>query len=204
MSAGRRSTKRLLALALAFALPGSGAAFENGPPPANTGGFGETDCSACHFDNDINGSDGRLSVSGLPAVFVPGEHYAITLALDHPALIVAGFQLSVRTADGEPAGMLVAHASDVGATELGSTRVTYMQHNRPRATTDGHMGWVLVWHAPDDEVAVVVNVAAVAANDDASPLGDYVYTTSAGTAASEALATTVELSGAADASSPEK
>lgn len=201
MSAAQRSTRQLLALVFVSALLSTATAFENGPPPANTGGFGETDCSACHFDNPINASAGHLTLSGVPEIFKPGQRYAFSLSLDHPALIVGGFQLSVRTADGKPAGELTAHGSDVGTTRLDTTGVTYVQHSRPRDKFDAEIRWVVSWRAPNDEVAVVVNVAANAANNDASALGDFIYKASVVTAATESLATTPKASGPTAASS---
>lgn len=45
-------------------------------------------------------------------------------------------------------------------------------------TADGRIEWALVWRAPDPAAGeVVFHVAGNAANHDASPLGDFIYTT---------------------------
>lgn len=198
MSAVRRSTSRLLAFVLAAVSFGTAGAFEEGPPPANTGGFGETDCSSCHFDNALNAAEGTLALTGVPEFFVPGQRYALTVSLDHPQLVVAGFQLSVRTADGKPAGELAVTGNDVGTVVPGNTGITYAQHKRPRHKSDGGIRWVVTWRAPDEDVAVIVNVAANAANYDVSAFGDHIFTTSVGTAASKESAASLRSEGDTD------
>ena len=56
--------------------------------------------------------------------------------------------------------------------------VTYVQHTRngSAVSTPGAARWQVEWTAPESRVNVVFHVAANASNDDASPLGDYVYT----------------------------
>lgn len=185
MSAARRFTSRLLVSVIAAAGFGAAFAFEAGAPPATTGSFGETDCTACHFDNTVNAAGGKLTVSGVPEVYVPGQRYALTILLDHPQLVAGGFQLSARTADGQPAGEITASGNDVTTITLPTTGVTYAQHSRPRFKENDGVRWILTWQAPDDDVAVSIDAAANAANYDASPFGDYIFKTSVSTAASE-------------------
>ncbi|HET6629200.1 MAG TPA: choice-of-anchor V domain-containing protein [Woeseiaceae bacterium] len=161
----------LLALAAAAAR-----GYEDGAPPGHTGGFGEPDCSACHSDNEKNAPAGSLVVEGWPAAYAPGKSYPLTLVLRHPELASGGFQLALRTADGQPAGELVAASDRLQvATEAGQP---YLQHTREGTQTEtgGRIRWEFEWRAPATGEPVVLNVAANAANDDLSSLGDHIYT----------------------------
>lgn len=164
-----------LAAAL-LAVSGAGWCYEDGAPPGHTGGFGEPDCSLCHSDNEKNAPEGELNVDGLPRPFSPGELYELSIVLRHPELRSGGFQMTIRTADGQPAGKLEPVS--------GRTRVVseagrqYLQHSNDGRQTDrdGSIGWTFQWLAPEDGEPVVLNVAANAANDDLSALGDYIFT----------------------------
>jgi hypothetical protein len=101
----------------------------------------------------------------------------VTLA--RPSLGRAGFQLSARDdsinmTGGSNAGVL---ASTDQATHLATEKlVTYIQHTRQGTNvTGGTASWKFSWTAPDDG-SVIFHAAANAANDDDSPLGDYIYT----------------------------
>lgn len=169
---------------LALLLAAPAAAYEDGAPPAHTGGFGEPDCHACHADNDPEDSRGRLQVSGLPEYYVAGERYELTVMLQHPALESGGLQLSLRLADGRQAGQF-----DIAADTLqvvSTDDVAYVVHtdegrngDTREDTADGVLlTWAVSWTAPDEGDAWL-HVAANAANDDYSALGDFIYTLAA-------------------------
>jgi hypothetical protein len=160
----------LLALAAAEA-----SGYEDGAPPGHTGGFGEPDCSACHSDYEKNAPAGALAIEGWPADYAPGKSYALAIVLQHPELASGGFQLALRTAGGAPAGELAAASDRMQVvTEAGQT---YLQHTRggTQAEADGRIRWEFEWRAPGTAEPIVLNVAANAANDDFSSLGDFVY-----------------------------
>ena len=181
---------RLGGLALAggvlAVLGGGGRVRRDGPPPAHTGGFGEPTCRQCHFDSQLNAPGGELVLRGLPDRYVAGQSYELTLLLRRAGMLRGGFQLAARFADGravgtqagslEPMDSLVAVVRD-------TTAVQYLEHTRAgTALTPGSDSarWTFRWAAPASASgAVIFHVAANAANDDDSPLGDYIYTTSA-------------------------
>lgn len=169
-----------LARALLAALLGLAAAeacgYEDGAPPGHTGGFGEPDCSACHSGFDSNVPAGKLAIEGLPAEYAPGETYRVAIVLQHPELASGGMQLAVRSEDGEPAGEVVpASERTQVVNEAGQA---YLQHTRDgtRSGGDGCIRWEFDWRAPQAAESIVLNVAANAANDDFSSLGDFIYT----------------------------
>jgi hypothetical protein len=158
--------------------------------PARTGGFGEMTCQQCHWDNPLNDPSGQFTLAGIPEAYTPGEQYLITVALARPGVTRAGFQLSAREdginmSSGTDAGVL-RPADELTVTGQGEARrVTYIQHSRAgsEAKAPGQITWTFEWTAPSAEIPVVFHAAGNASNDDASPLGDFIYTTSSRTSA---------------------
>jgi hypothetical protein len=151
--------------------------YEDGAPAGHTGGFGEPDCSACHSVSGDARSAGRLEIEGLPERYAPGELYELAIVLEHPDLKSGGFQLALRTENGEPAGQVRAVSPRTRVIGSG-TGQRYLQHSREglATDTDGRMRWEFRWRAPETGEPVVLNLAANAANDDLSALGDYILT----------------------------
>jgi hypothetical protein len=151
--------------------------------PARTGGFGEMTCQQCHWENPLNEPAGRLMLDGIPETYTPGEQYLITVTLARPGIGRAGFQLSAREDAmamnaGSDAGVLAPIDESLQIVQNDAKRVTYIQHTR-KGTTPSEPDvkkWRLQWTAPDTRVPVVFHVAGNASNDDASPLGDFIYT----------------------------
>src|SRR5712671_1121349 len=96
---------RILVLALAvLALPMAALAFKEGPYPNVTGGFGEQSCHLCHLDNPINAPGGSVGLDGVPASFVPGRTYPITITISRDGLRRGGFEIAARFATGRQKG----------------------------------------------------------------------------------------------------
>lgn len=153
--------------------------------PARTGGFGEMTCQQCHWENPLNDPAGSLTVAGWPETYTPGDEYLITLTLERSGLARAGFQASAREdginmSAGSNAGVL-RPMDELSVSSLGesSKGIRYVQHSErgTEVRTPGAASWTFAWTAPDTEgVPVALHVAANAANDDSSPLGDFIYT----------------------------
>jgi len=151
------------------------------PPEAHTGGFGEPTCLACHLDAPLNEPSGKLVIIGLPDRFEHGQVYPLTISLTHPSLAIAGFQLSARFREGElrgrQAGKFVTEGSRVAVSELDG--IEYVHHTlESLAATRDTARWQIRWTAPSSGGDVELNLAANASNDDASALGDRIYTLS--------------------------
>lgn len=173
------------AVATVLAAPPLVLAYREGPLPAMTGGFGEETCTKCHFDNPLNAPGGSLRVEGVPATYAAGREYPITIAVSRPETKRAGFELSVRVADGldkgQQAGMLRGPDARTQIVFVPGRTVQYIQHTNAGSDLNGrHEGrWTIYWMAPPASAGrVVFHVAANAANDDASALGDFIYTVS--------------------------
>lgn len=178
-------TRGVLAASLAAgaALGWAGSPYRDGPPPGHTGGFGEPVCDECHFGAPLNDSTGTLALEA-PSVYEAGQSYRLVVRLEQPVMEVAGFQLAVRFADGKSSGTQAGIVSPGDArttvTVDAASGVAYGHHTvaGTAPTAPGSARWVVEWVAPAADAAVVVHVAANAANDDASEFGDLVYATS--------------------------
>lgn len=155
-------------------------AYPAGAPPAVTGGFGEETCAKCHNTYELNAGRssglGDLAVSGLPEQYQPGKTYPVKVEVAHTQDRAAwGFQLAARLKEsGAQAGEL--KPMDASTQILSEKGIQYVEH-----TADGIFSNVFEfnWVAPDSPVGdVIVNVVGNAANGDASPTGDYIYSTS--------------------------
>lgn len=158
-------------------------AYREGPLPAMTGGFGEQTCRTCHFDNAANGEGGSLRIEGVPDAYTPGREYAITIEILRPETKRGGFEMAARFAEGplkgQQSGMLRAVGDRTQIVRAPGSDVQYVQHTKAGSelASVGRGRWTVHWTAPDGALAAVIfNIAANASNDDASPLGDFIYT----------------------------
>ena len=112
------------------------------------------------------------------ATYSAGQRYEISVTLKHSALSTGGFQLAIQDIADDPAGKLNADQDDVKTINVDGTGNRYIQHSKPRRKRDDDtdIQWTVVWTAPEGNRELIISVAAVAANDDASALGDSVYT----------------------------
>ena len=168
-----------LSLALAGGSVVAVPVFKTGPPPGHTGGFGEPTCRQCHSDAGLNEPGGDLAITGAPAAYEPGRTYPLEVVLRRAGMLRAGFQLAARFETGAPAGVLAP--GDARSIVIWDTvsHVSYIEHNLAGTALVGDVGrWVVRWTAPAKAEGIVIfNTAANAANDDDSPLGDFIYTT---------------------------
>jgi len=170
--------------AAALVLPGAAVSAPavrtaEGPPAGFSGGFGEPTCVACHTGNDLNAFGGRVTIEGLPAAYVPGRAYPLTVVLEAEETEVAGFQITARFAGGARAGGDAGRLEplDGRVAKRDSAGVTYAHQTAEgskTATSDGS-AWTLTWIAPVDG-DVAIHLAANSGNGDNSPLSDLVYT----------------------------
>jgi len=152
------------------------------PPLAHTGGFGEPTCLACHMDGELNEAGGSLTIEGAPAHYEPGRSYRLTVTIKHPSLKLAGFELAARFASGpdsaKQAGTLSVDDDRAAVTADDGTHVQYAHHLRSGTTplSPGVGRWTVTWLAPRaGSSPIVIHVVSNAANDNDSPMGDYIY-----------------------------
>lgn len=164
--------------------------YADAPPSGHTGGFGEPTCVRCHADSPPHDDAALLTLDGAPETCAPGRSVPLTLRLTRPGMARAGFQMSARFAEGPRAGEQAGALSPPDArvqvvagralTSAGdSTDVEYAQHTVPgtHLLAPDSAEWAIRWTTPEAAAGpVALHVAANAANDDDSELGDHITT----------------------------
>ncbi len=160
-----------MALAGVLWLGGGAMAQPGGAPWNNFGGPGGESCTECHFDRAAVEPSTALSLEGLRGSLERGAVYRLTVRLATPDLATAGFLLAVRREDGRPAGRFA-----VNNARTESLQAAVRSTETGTATSGGLAQWSFHWQAPEDGGGTVTFfLAANAANDDASPLGDTIH-----------------------------
>lgn len=159
------------------AVPLSFHAYPEQLPGTYTGGFGEESCHSCHFDYPLNPGEGSLHIEGIPSSYEPGQVYTFTISINRKDLGRAGFQLSARFPDSTQAGTFTFETERLAFTKTDKS-IQYVQHSakgtEPNDPTSNI--WILKWAAPEKpQGTVIFNLAANAANGDASEFGDYIF-----------------------------
>lgn len=154
--------------------------FKDGPVPHVAGGFGDGTCHACHQDFPPNAAGGALSIEGIPQRYRANRSYQISIAVARPGMLSGGFALTARFAAGPQNGRQAGawRIADARAqTAAEDDEVRFVTHTElGAAVSEGKAAWTITWIAPPHSAwPVQFNIAANAANDDASPLGDYIY-----------------------------
>lgn len=166
-----------LTFILVLALGGQALAFPDGAEPGHSGLGDEHDCGSCHYLGPAPDKRSGLTFDSLPERVAAGDVVEFRLRLSDPEGRIGGFQLTADAA-GESAGWFDA-GSDQQLAELDGRE--YLGHSNPRASTETECGesrvieWTVRWRAPTDANSVTLAAAAVAANEDASALGDNAY-----------------------------
>jgi hypothetical protein len=169
--------KRWPAVVLILFCSSRALAFPEGAEPGHAGLGDQPDCSGCHYLGPQPDEHSGLIFASLPKRVIAGEWVEFRLRLRDPDARVGGFQL---TAD--------AAGTMVGRFEAGQDQILteqdlrqYLGHSQPRLSradeeSDGRViEWTVRWRAPDQAGVVTFAGAAVAADDDASALGDNAY-----------------------------
>lgn len=144
-----------------------------------TGGFGEETCRSCHFDYDLNWSEGSMQAKGIPVNITPGKTYQIDILVQREQIGSAGFQVSARFRNGKQAGQfLISENRNVMFTSQSSDSLQLVQHSAEGTVPEanGKHSWKIQWGAPDIiSDSVVFSISANAANGDQSEFGDWIY-----------------------------
>jgi uncharacterized protein (TIGR03437 family) len=157
--------------------------------PADHGG---KNCSTCHSGNITNDPAGSLQV--LVNDYSPLYQQSIRIIVQHSMSVRWGFQITIRGQSNPTASAGTLSLSQVpGRVQIvcddgsqfgsssgcdpNSTRQFAEHMDAPRSGAGGPYEFDLNWTPPSQEIGRIdVYVAAVAADGDNSPKGDYVYT----------------------------
>lgn len=143
-------------------------AFPDGAPWGAANPAAAEDCASCHFGADpVHGSE-ALSIVGLPDRAGAGESYELVVRFEDEEIVTAGFQLFAAAGHGD-AGTIVSSTADV---EFAGAAI----RSTAPVRSPGSASWTMEWRAPAAiDSPIVFFVAASAANDDGSPLGDTIH-----------------------------
>ena len=172
-------------LAWAFGPARGAVAYSDTPPMKKTGGPGEGTCS-CH-NGGLNDGVGTIAITNVPASYVPGQAYTVSVTLARAGQSRWGFELTCLTSGGNAAGT-IANTTPFTLLQTGSTGRQYISHttlNSPNdgtfaGTADGPVTWSFQWTAPAQGTGTVTfYVCGVAADNSLdADSGDFDYTTS--------------------------
>ena len=166
-----------------------------GPPNSHTNAPGESNCTACHSDFPVNSGTGSVSISNIPANYLPGQQIPITVTTSQADAVIYGFQLTAVDGLGRRAGTFTLPAQSPVQTQVVSGIVNFIQRSYVEHTVNGVIptvfgtkSWTFNWNAPAERVGKVsFYVSGNAANSDGSTSGDYIYTSAKSTLSGTAI-----------------
>lgn len=191
LSLARRNTK-LLIICLMLMLAAFGfinrkaSASASGPTPSFTNAPGEDNCTACHTSFPVNSGGGNITVTGVPANYVPNQVYPITVTVNHVDAVIYGFELTSIDGRGRQAGTLLESSNQLQIVQgiVGGNTRDYIEHTLEGTapTQFNTKSWSFNWRAPATRVGrITLYGAGNGANSDIGPTGDYIYTNSSRT-----------------------
>ncbi|MGD9561630.1 MAG: choice-of-anchor V domain-containing protein [Pyrinomonadaceae bacterium] len=177
----------------------------SGPSPSFTGApyiLGcptcpiENNCTACHSGADPNSGPGAVTISGLPANYLPGQEIPLTVTVNDPDAVIYGFQLVAIRNSGENAGTFnfppaMPQPLQVISGFVNGNERRYIEHtiNGVTPTQFGSKSWNFTWTAPPERVGKLNFYAAGnGANSDGGSSGDNIYLSSKATLSGTAIA----------------
>jgi hypothetical protein len=138
-------------------------AFPGGAPPGSAGGLSSGTCMNAGCHTSLTPSNNSLTLSGIPAVYTPGQQYPVMIAMAPPSAGSGfGFQISSRsTSGGAQAGTLAGVSSGTGSNGT-SGGVTYIGHTTPACSGASSCTFNVSWTAPPATAGTVqFDVASV-------------------------------------------
>lgn len=168
----------------------------HGPTPGHTNAPGESNCTACHADHEVNTGTGNVLISGIPANYLPGQQIPITVTVNQSDGVIYGFQFTAIDRIGQRVGTFTLPSGNPPTLQIDTGIINtlerrYVSHtvNGTTPTVFGTKSWTFTWTAPTQRVGKIgFYTAGNAANSDGGPNGDYIYTRAAATLSGSALA----------------
>jgi hypothetical protein len=144
-----------------------------GDPPFNN----TCSASGCHATHTVDSGSGTLSIE-TPDTYTPGEPVTLRIRVSQAGLQKAGFQVAVKDAADQHAGLLTL--LDATASKTADAQGQYVTHSVTGTvpTGDGERVWEVQWSSPDEVGPVTIYASGVAADGNRLASGDHVYTAS--------------------------
>jgi len=149
----------------------------------------ENNCTACHSGAQPNTGPGSVSISGLPASYLPGQEVPITVTVADESAVIYGFQMVAIDQNGANAGTISVPAANPQPLQVISGFVNgnerrYVEHTLQGVvpTQFGSKSWTFNWTAPSERIGMLRFYAAGnGANSDSGTGGDNIYLSAAAT-----------------------
>lgn len=153
--------------------------YSDGPPAQRIGNLGELSCSSvyCHGPGAPNTAVGEVSIQTNipPEGYIPNEVYTIKTSVAMNGQKRFGFQLSsIDSVSGISSGEFFQLDTNLVQLVSEEERV-YISHKLAKISDDS-ASWEFNWKAPEDVDEIGLYAAFVAANNDSTRSGDFVYT----------------------------
>lgn len=157
----------------------------NGPTPGHTGAPAEANCTSCHSDFPVNSGTGSVTITGIPANYLPNQSISITATTAQADAVIYGFQLTAVDSTGATVGTFTIPSQtppqmqEVFGLIDGDVR-HYIEHTVDGIVPSqfGSRSWTFTWTAPAQRRGKIgFYLAGNAANSDGNTSGDYIYTT---------------------------
>ncbi|HEX9793666.1 MAG TPA: choice-of-anchor V domain-containing protein [Planctomycetota bacterium] len=146
---------------------------------------GFSNCTACHAGTANSGA-GSMAISGVPATYLPGQTYTVTVTVDDPSASRWGFEMTAIDDFGAQGGSFSAAGQNTLQVSS-SGGFQYIKHTTAGTFpgTAGPRSWTFEWTAPvTGREAVNFYAAGNAANNNSNITGDEIYTASTASAES--------------------
>lgn len=165
-------------------------AASSGPSASHTDAPGEDNCTSCHTEYPVNSGTGSVAITGLPAVYTPGQQIQLTVTTSQSNAVIYGFQMTAINADGTTIGTFTLPTEPQPRSQIvnglvGGRSRKYVEHTESGLflpMTFGFNRWIFTWTAPATRGGRIRFYAAGNGSDsNGAPSGDYIYTTSAAT-----------------------
>ena len=161
----------------------------SGPSASHTNAPGEDNCASCHSDFPVNSGTGSVSISALPANYLPNQQIPITVTTAQADATIYGFQFTAIDSQGRKVGTYTLPTQIPPKMQLmdgivGGNMRQYVEHTVDGIipTQFGSNSWTFTWTAPNRRVGKVsFYVAGNASNSDGQTSGDHIYTASKAT-----------------------
>ena len=171
-------------------------ASSSGPSPSFTGAPIENNCTACHNTFPVNSGTGNVSISGLPANYLPGQTIPLTVTVTDSNAVIYGFQMVAINNAGQNVGAINLPTANPQPLQVISGFVNgnerrYVEHTNQGVTPTqfGSKSWNFTWTAPATRIGKLSFYAAGnGANSDGGSSNDQIYTISKATLSGSAIA----------------
>jgi hypothetical protein len=156
----------------------------------------ENNCTSCHSGAQPNTAQGSITISGLPANYLPDQQIQLTVTTSDPNAVIYGFQMVAVNRNGENAGTLSVPPANPQPLQVVTGFVNgnerkYVEHtlNGVTPTQFGSKSWTFTWTAPSERIGKIGFYAAGnGADSNGASSGDNIYLSSKASLSGTAIA----------------